>query len=299
MIEDILHIDKADDLLEKYHIYLLIIKSYAKNTIKLYYKTADDFVYFLKLNNYNFITEIDRNTFYEFLTKVKLKSKISNQTVNMLISSLNNFAKFLCKEYSFCKISKLKKQKFSSKIPDIIDEDEMLLMLKMKNPHYDKTSTWVRYRNYAICILLYSTGMRISEAMNVLLADIEDDQQWIRIANAKNNKARVVPINIHVLISLNNYREMCPFEICSTLWFSKKGTRLTVAAAAVSITHMFGFSPHYFRHAFATHLMLNNCDLIVVKDFLGHSSIGTTSIYTHVKPKHLLKAIQCHPLNSF
>ncbi|MFA6195237.1 MAG: tyrosine-type recombinase/integrase [Sulfurimonas sp.] len=297
MLNNDLYVDKADDLLRKYHTYLLVIKNYAKNTISLYYNTADGFMYFLKLNNYYHIKQIDKNTFSRYLTYVKLNSKISNQTTNMLISSLNNLAEFLCLTYNACELQKLKQLKFISKIPNIIDQEDMLLLLKMKNPDYDKLSTWVSYRNYAICILLYSTGMRISEAMNVLLSDIANDQQWIRIENAKNNKTRVVPINIHVLISLNNYREVCPFEIYSTLWFSSKGTRLTATAAAVSITHMFGKSPHYFRHAFATHLVLNDCDLLVVKEFLGHSSIATTSIYTHVKPKHLLEAVRCHPMN--
>ncbi len=117
MLNSDLYIEKADDLLRNY----LVIKNYAKNTISLYHNTADGFMYFLKLNDYHHIKQINKNTFHKYLAYVKLKSKISNQTTNMLISSLNNFAEFLCIEHNACDLSKLRQMKFISKIPNVID----------------------------------------------------------------------------------------------------------------------------------------------------------------------------------
>jgi len=64
----------------------------------------------------------------------------------------------------------------------------------------------------------------------------------------------------------------------------------------MAVKYYFGFSPHYFRHAFATHLIRGGCDILIVKDFLGHSSLHTTSIYTHIKPKHLEASVKFHPM---
>lgn len=295
--KDDLHIEKIHILLQNYYCYLVVIKNYSKNTVKLYYNTSSSFLYFLKINDFYHIYQVEKNIFHKYIIHIRSESQISNQTTNMIISSLNNFTRFLCRNYNFCELRKLKHLKFLSKKPNIIDQEDMIfLLLKQKNPRYDKLATWVSYRNYAICILLYSTGMRISEAMSILLADI--DGQWIRVENTKNRKTRVVPINIHVLLSINDYREICPYPICSVLWFSNSGKKLGAKAASIAIKHMFGYTAHYFRHAFATHLILNNCDVRIVQEFLGHSSIATTSIYTHIKPKHLKITVEkCHPLN--
>ena len=294
MISADLYVKNKHALLEHYNSYLVVIKNYSKTTKNLYNNTADGFMYFLKINDYYHIRQINKNTFHRYIKYIRQKSEISNRSTNMIIAALNNFAEYLCKEYNACFLSKLKQLKYLSKIPNIMDEKDMLLLLKQKNPEYDKTATWINYRDYAICILLYSTGMRASEAMSISLSDIGSD--WIRIEDSKNNKTRVVPTNIHVHISITNYREQCPFVIYNTLWFSNNGKKLTSIAATVALRRTFGYAAHYFRHAFASHLVINGCDLLVVKEFLGHSSIITTSIYVHIKPRHLLEAVKCHPL---
>ena len=296
MIQDDLYISNSEKLLKEYRLYLLVVKMYSKSTLSIYYNNIDSFMYFLQTYKYRHISQIDKNTFQKYIIYVRSTSVLSNRTTNMIIASLNNFTIFLCKKYKVCKINKIRQLKFISKIPNILDEEDMLELLKKKNPAYNKTATWVNYRDYALVILIYSSGIRIGEAVNITPLCINTNDRWIRIDNAKNQKTRIVPINIHVLIAINNYKELCPYFIYEFMWFDKKGNKLKSNSATVAIKKMFGYSAHYFRHAFATHLVLNGGDLMIIKEFLGHSYINTTSVYLHIKPKHLLAAVQFHPL---
>ncbi|WP_434656717.1 tyrosine-type recombinase/integrase [Sulfurimonas sp. NW9] len=185
-------------MLKNYNIYLLVLKSYSKKTIKIYHNTADSFLYFLKMQNYHNVNQITKNTLYNFISHTRNNATLGTRTTNLLISSLNNFTKFLCEKYNCCKSQKLKHLKFMSKLPNIIDESEMLELLKVKNPIYDKQATWIQYRNYALVVLIYSSGLRISEATNMLLGDIVESG-WVRVECGKGGKTRIVPINIHVL----------------------------------------------------------------------------------------------------
>lgn len=295
MHEEDLYLKNTDKLLKNYSIYLVVLKAYSKSTREIYYDAADSFLFFLNKKKYCNINQVTKKTFLEFISYVRNNTNIGNRTTNLLISSLNNFAKFLCEKYKYCGLQKLNHLRFMSKIPNIIDESEMLRLLKIKNPIHDKKATWLQYRNYALAVFIYSSGLRISEAMNILLGDFIGDG-WVRVECGKGKKTRVAPVNIHVLIAINNYRDQCPYSVFKTLWFCRKGNPLKSGAASKSIKNTFGFTAHYFRHAFATHLILNGCDLMVVKEFLGHSSIHTTGIYVHVKPKHLAEAIKKHPM---
>ncbi|WP_295007357.1 tyrosine-type recombinase/integrase [Sulfurimonas sp.] len=300
MIDDSLKISNIHFILKEYKIYLQVLKNYATNTVNIYISCVDEFVYFLQDSDYYHFSQIDKNTFYKYISFVKNRAKtkklISNRTVNFKIAAINNFSEFLCKKYYSCELRKVKQLKYISEIPNIIDEQDMLILLKTKNPIFDRKASWVSCRDFALTVLIYSSGARISEILNTTSIDMDD--KWIRLEGTKNKTTRYVPVNIHVHIAINNYKEQCPLCLFKCLWICKRGKKLTIHAASAAIKRMFGYSPHYFRHAFATHLILNGCDLRTVQEFLGHSSLVTTSIYTHIKPKHLKKTIEkCHPLS--
>ena len=293
--QDILDISSCHKVLEEYYIYLSVLKRYSKSTINTYYETINQLFYFLWKQKVKNIKNIDKKILYDFLELTKTSS-ISNRTMNLHIASINNFLCFLSQRYNVFGLPKLKNLKFPDKLVDMIDEDEMLRLLKNNDPRNKKESTWINYRNYALAVFAYSTGARIGEIVNILMVDIADF--WVRIEKTKNKETRVVPLNKHAMDVLYLYIERCPYCTSKILWYSIKGKKLTANTATKAITNTFGYSAHYFRHAFATHLVHNGCDLMTVKEFLGHSSIVTTSIYTHVKPKHLLKTVsKFHPLS--
>lgn len=276
-----------------------VIRAFAKNTLTPYCDSVDAFLFFLKEKKYFHLSQISKNTFYAYIEYYKNNpnKSLSNRSINITIASLNVFFEFLCKKYNICEATKLRQLKFISKVPNVLDESDLLNLIKKNNPIYNKEATWISYRDYALCIFLYSSGARISEALNLNTIDI--DEVWVRLEETKNKNTRYAPINHYTHIVINNYKEQCPFDLCRYLWVCSKGKKLKSTAASVAIKRTFGYSPHYFRHAFATHLLLNGCSLLVIKDFLGHSSIATTSIYTHVKPKHLMATVErCHPLAS-
>jgi len=284
-----------DLILKDYYLYLVVLKAYTKNTTEIYFSTADGFIHFIFKSNVKHLNDLENYHYGQYILYVRKISTISFRTTNITISALNNFKNFLCKKHSICNTKKLKQLKFQSFLPNIMESDELLNLFKRKNPDKNSTSLdWLKYRNYALAIFLYSTGMRINEAMSFTLADIDGD--WVRVENGKNKKTRVIPINTTMLVALNNYIEMCPFPICKIFWFARNGKKLSNSTANKAIVSMFSLNPHYFRHAFATHLIRNGCELMVVKDFLGHSSLHTTSIYTHIKPKHLKESILFHPI---
>lgn len=284
--------------LHDYKVYLQVIKRYANNTVELYYKYVDSFVNFIlnnkKYKSYNIISNI---IFQEFILFLKETSNISNRTISIIIAAINNFFKFMCIQYECCKIRKIKQIRFLCKNKMILNQKNLLKLLDSKNPsHFSESLSWIYYRNYALGMLLYSTGIRIGEAMFLTLSDL--DEEWIRIENTKNKEVRVVPMVKITYDALLKYRDMCPFQISKIFWYNRKGKKLTERAASMSVKNMFGYSAHYFRHAFATHLAINGCELSVLKDFLGHKSLATTSIYMHLQPRHLQKTVQLyHPIN--
>ncbi len=281
-----------DILLKRYFENISIIKNYSENTILLYYDTADIFMHFLYSSGIETFNEVSNQTLYSFFISIS-KNKLSNRSKNIKISALNNFIIFICNRFNFCELSKLKHSRFLKKLPIIHDEDELLKILLKNKPAISEN--WIDYRNYALAILLYSTGIRISEAMNVQMIDFNDG--WLRVEKTKNMETRLVPYNKLVMTTISDYMNFCPFSNVNIFWFCRKGKKLTARAASTAIKRMFGHSPHFFRHAFATHLYRNGCDLLVIKEFLGHSSISTTNVYIHIKPKHLLATVnRCHPM---
>lgn len=157
-------------------------------------------------------------------------------------------------------------------------------------------------RDIALLEVMYGSGLRISELSNLKLGDV--DQSFVRVMG-KGRKERIVPLTRSARAALDRYLGACPGVGTSTqspVWLGKRGTSLTVRQVRrriVQLVELVGTKkphPHQIRHSFATHLLSRGVDIRVIQELLGHESIQTTQIYTHVEIDRLVKVYQqAHP----
>lgn len=154
--------------------------------------------------------------------------------------------------------------------------------------------TWLQRRDRALLLFLYATGMRISEALAVAKSDI--DGEWVRVRQGKGEKERMVPIAAPALAAMEAYVSAAPFSK-PYIWMNVRGGRLSRVSAYKITQKYLGVSPHVLRHSYATSLILGGADLRVVQELLGHASLLTTQIYTHVQRQDLKETVlRFHPL---
>jgi integrase/recombinase XerD len=150
-------------------------------------------------------------------------------------------------------------------------------------------------RDYALILFLYATGTRISECLEVKEEDIQG--QWLRVRHGKGDKERYIPIVQEALDFLRRYQEAMPSR-CNALWVNYRGDSLSRISAFKICQKYLGTSPHSLRHSYATGLILGGADLRVVQELLGHASLLTTQIYTHVQKNNLHETVvSCHPMS--
>jgi len=154
--------------------------------------------------------------------------------------------------------------------------------------------SWLQLRDRALLLFLYATGMRISEALAVEKADF--DGEWVRVRHGKGEKERMVPVASQALSAIDAYVNAAPFSK-TFIWQNARGGRLSRISAYKITQKYLGVSPHVLRHSYATSLILGGADLRVVQELLGHASLLTTQIYTHVQKQHLKETVlRFHPL---
>ena len=270
--------------LENFIKYLNTELNYSILTIDNYQRDINDFFEYLNNFNikYNAITKQDVINYLKFLDECKL----SNATISRHLSSLRTFYNYLVnhniiKTNPFNRVSNPKKEK---KLPTYLYEDEIRNIL-------DNLSDEDIYkrRDRLIMELFYSTGMRLNELSNIKLNDINGDE--IRVLG-KGRKERIVYLDKVAKKLLNDYldndrREFKPID--SYLILNKDGKRLSNRSIENIVNHIIKeasikkhVTPHTIRHSFATHMLNNGCDLKVVQELLGHESLSTTQIYTHI-----------------
>ena len=230
------------------------------------------------------------------------EKSLANKSIRRHISSIRGFYKFLVlegriKANPFSEVPLPKKEK---KLPRYLSYEDLLEIfhgLEINSP-YD-------LRDRLILELLYATGIRVSELVSLKKNDIDFNNQSIRIFG-KGRKERVVYYNDVVANLLRDYlkiyNEMNKNNL-DYLFLNHQGGCLTTAGISYIINQVIKkisfkkhVTPHMLRHSFATHLLNNGCDLLTVKELLGHSSISTTGVYTHVTLDHIKDVYKnCHP----
>ena len=217
-------------------------------------------------------------------------SKYNNKrTLNRKLSSVNSFFDFCYKSSFTQENSKLKFSKIPKLLPKFLSYNEIQNALKLID-----TTNWIGLRDYALILFLYASGARISECLALSREDI--DGEWLHIRHAKGEKERIVPLARVATLAINKYLNALKYEK-DFIWSNYKGELLSRISAYKITQKYLGVSPHVLRHSYATSLITGGADLRVVQELLGHSSLLTTQIYTHVQKQDLKETVEvCHPM---
>jgi len=290
-------------LLEPFKDFLLFEKKYSKHTVLAYSKDVESFLKFLKIRfNQDDLKEVNYSQIRYWIT-VLVDQNITNRSINRKISSLKTFYKFLVKidELNSSPLSKHKALKTEKKvqIPFSVDEIRSVLDVNIG-------SDYESIRNKLIIELLYSTGIRRAELINLKLIDVDFSQNQVKVLG-KLNKERYIPLleNIQNTIRLYLKKRECLESIEDEFYLilTRKGKKIynslvyrIVKNYFLKVSAKVKKSPHILRHSFATHLLSNGADLNSVKELLGHSSLASTQVYTHNNISELKKVYSnSHP----
>ena len=290
------HIYKKDQSLRSFFTFLYVEKGLSKNTIEAYSNDINDFLSWLNKRNiqdFKEISELVVNEYVAYLFNKALKSS----TVNRKISSLKSFYLFLIKKkiISSSPLSEIITPKKEHYLPSSMSEDEVERLLRSPNIELD-----IENRDKAMIEMLYATGMRISELINLKITDIDLERSVLKVLG-KGSKERLIPFGEKALDSLNSYLEKRKKSLAKEVFISNRGKKMTRTAFWQRIKIYLSreglkdsISPHTLRHAFATHLLNRGADLRSVQLLLGHSDLSTTQIYTHIAKQRLGEVLKKH-----
>jgi len=287
---------QEDSSLRSFFDYLFIEKGLSQNTVKAYENDILSFLNWVKntpnLNHLN-LKEEDINKYIAYLFKSKLKSS----SVNRKISSLKSLYLYLIKKNILknSPISEVITPKKEKYLPSSMSEDEVDRLLKSPD-----TSNKIEKRDKAMIEMLYATGMRISELVNLKLTDV-DLQRCVAKVFGKGKKERLIPFGEAALEALSDYISDRDKSVSKEIFLSNRGKKLSRVAFWQRIKIYLirenlknSISPHTLRHAFATHLLNRGADLRSVQLLLGHSDLSTTQIYTHIAKQRLSEVLKKH-----
>lgn len=243
------------------------------------------------------ISQVTKESISRFLA-VQVQEKKSKKTLSRRLSSLKSFFHFLvrsgCMDENPAEMIPF--PRLEKKIPRVLSVDDVFRLLDSI-----PQTTWQEKRNRAMFETFYSTGMRISEIHGLDMDHIDFSAQLIRVSG-KGNKERLVPVGQKALDAITGYRTSIP-ENPVPVFVNQKYGRLSVRSMArildkivvtCGIEHH--VSPHTLRHCFATHMLDSGADLRGIQEVLGHSSLSTTQVYTHVSMDHLTRVYdKAHP----
>ena len=291
MIKD----NKKDHLLRSFLDSLYIEKGLSKNTVSSYKNDIVSFSSWCDKEHLDRlkITDLNLNNYISNLFSIGLKSS----SINRKISSIKHFYLFLLKKKVIKnspadEITTPKQEKY---LPTSMSEDEVESLLGSP-----KSSIKIERRDKAMIEILYATGMRISELVNLKLTDIDFNRSVLKVFG-KGSKERLVPYGEKAAEALRIYLEDRKKLDSKDVFLSNRGTRITRGAFWQRIKIYIkrenlksSISPHTLRHAFATHLLNRGADLRSVQILLGHSDLSTTQIYTHIAKKRLGEILKKH-----
>lgn len=289
-------------LIEDFETYAKLERGLSINTVINYRYDLEKFYQFIK-DDLTSINQVRDTTIREFI--YSLDNKYSSKTQSRIISSLNTFFMYLLLEeiVSENPIRFIEHPKAEIKLPVYLTLSEIELIMDQID-----RNTYEGDRNYVILEMLYSCGLRVSELTALRISDLFLEEDFIRVLG-KGNKQRLVPIANQTKELIEDYIKYTRIELVNdnyvtdVLFLNRRGKPLTRAmiftivknAARMSEVRK-EVSPHTFRHSFATHLLENGANLFAIQAMLGHESITTTEIYTHIENSALKQVIsEFHP----
>jgi integrase/recombinase XerC len=234
------------------------------------------------------LKEIDHNYVRSWLVNLKEK-KLTSKSINRKISGLKSFFKYHLRTGAIeaTPMSKVISPKISKRLPVFVKEEDTKRLVEALS---QSTENWKTLNAKLLISIFYSTGMRLSELINLKEKQIDFSRSQIKVLG-KGNKERIIPLSKELKDMITDYQQLKKknFEKTdNTLLVTEKGKRLYPKYAYLLVNQVLGAastldkkSPHVLRHTFATHLMNNGADLNAVKELLGHSSLASTQVYTH------------------
>ena len=291
------------DAISDFKDYLKIERGLSKNSIISYEHDLIKLTKFLEINKKIKPLQLSPEIIKEFIRH--LSKDVSPSTQSRIISGIKSFYEYLLFEKLIKSnpLAEIEQPKTQRKLPDTLSIDEINLMVskieKNKNEYY---------RNIAIIETMYGCGLRVSELINLKISDLYLDEDFLKVTG-KGNKQRLVPISSINKKCIVNYLNESRSKIkiksthSDTLFLNRRGkglTRAMIFTIVKNLTKLAGIkkniSPHTFRHSFATHLLENGADLKTIQQMLGHESITTTEIYTHLDNSALVNVMKkFHP----
>lgn len=239
---------------------------------------------------------------------IECQNKISRITLRNHISGLRNFFKF-CMERGFCKnnpFHNLVLPKTEKKLPKFLSEKELLSLLSQPSilAFEGRHSEFIKLRDQMILEILYGGGLRVSELIGLNYGDFEWNRNALRVTG-KGKKQRVCPIGKRAISAVRNYQETIKpkSSFNDPVIINRSGRRISARSIQLLLKKYLKaanlpqeLTPHKIRHSYATHLLDNGADLRAVQEMLGHASLSTTQVYTHVSVARLKKTHgQAHP----
>lgn len=290
-----------DFYINEFKNYLKLERSLASHSIESYLQDLQKLKQYLEVNNPLVITEKDLTNVLITLNDIGLAPNSQSR----IISGWKAFFKFLMIEEFISKdpCQHLESPQSSRKIPEVLHFHEIEKMMLCNDLTKNDGA-----RNRAILEVLYSCGLRVSELLDLKLSNCHWEEEFIQVMG-KGNKARLVPIGNSAIVHTKSYIEEHRSKLkinpkwSDLVFLNKRGDRFSrimvfniIKDLALKANISKNVSPHTFRHSFATHLLEGGADLRAVQDMLGHSSITTTEIYTHIDKQYLMQTLkEFHP----
>ncbi|MEY4483192.1 MAG: hypothetical protein RL693_644 [Verrucomicrobiota bacterium] len=291
-----------DELAEGFLDFMAVERNSSPRTLVNYRHVLETFrIRHAGFSNWESLTADD---FRKYLFE-QMKAGLERGTIRLHFAALRSFFKFLTRRRGWTQNPLLEVQlpKAQKKLPVVLTLSQMetILDLPMRTPKEKQAAAWAPERDAAIMELFYSTGIRISELASLNVADVDIFSETLRVIG-KGRKERLAPVGNHAMQALQRYRSKANVHD-GPLFRSKVGKRLTTQAINDLVMKYWRLSglpvqltPHKFRHSFATHLLNNGADLRSVQTLLGHASLSTTQIYTHVTTERMKQVYEdAHP----
>jgi len=266
--------------LEAFIEYITVTKALSPRSIQAYQSDLNS----IEIQAQKPLIEIDSTELLKLLSSIK-----NRYTLNRKLSCVNSFFEFCYKSHFLHNQVNFELSKLPKTLPKFLSFEEIT-----KGLDGIDTSTYLGLRDRALVLFLYASGLRISELLDMEHHDIENN--WLHVRHGKGEKERLIPIADEALSALKRYLESAPFEH-TKVWINYQGKPLSRISAYKITQKYLGVSPHVLRHSYATALIVGGADLRVVQELLGHASLNTTQIYTHIQKQNLKETVhQCHPM---
>jgi len=293
------------EYIDSYKNYLQLEKSLSENTVEAYLKDIGKFINYLEGIGFNQKPDDVKPQIIRSFIDLINEAGMSASSQARALSGIKSFFKFLLiqDEIENDPSALIETPKIGRKLPVVLSPEEIDALIKAVDINSE-----TGYRNKAIIEVLYGCGLRVSELVGLRLTDVHFDESYIKV-QGKGSKERLIPIGQKakeaVVSYLQNYRGTLKIARNdeNILFLNRRGHKMTrvmiftiIKDLSIKIDLQKIISPHTFRHSFATHLIEGGADLRAIQDMLGHESITTTEVYTHLDKEYLKDTIlRFHP----